>query len=140
MVVLFNSVAIIYIPASLTRPASQSLRYNRCYTPPKITPHPPATLPGISIHDLEIIHQTRVLELSNIRTCGTEAQSAKCCPTSLVQIQLQWLRQAPGWEVCRRIAQGITGGANSICNEGGNRRIILRDEVTPNCSESCVEI
>lgn len=62
-------------------PASKSLRYNRPYTPPEITPHPAATLPRIRIHNLEIIDQPRLLELGNIRRGGTKARSTNRRPT-----------------------------------------------------------
>lgn len=140
---MFNNIIIIYMtsfPSEIFQPASQSLRYNRCHTPPEITPHPSATLPRIRIHDLKIIYQPRILELGNIRPRGIKAQSTKWRPTSLIQIQLQRLRQAPGWEIRRRVAQGIARSANAICYGGGNRRVVLRDEITPDCSESFVEI
>ena len=120
--------------------ASKSLRYNRPYTPPEITPHPATTLPRIRIHNLKIIHQPRLLKLSNIRRRGTKARSTKRRPTRLIQIQLQRLRQAPGREICRRIAQCVVGSAKAIRYRCGNGGVILRNEVTPDCSESFVEI
>ena len=121
-------------------PASKSLWYNRPYTPPKITPHPSATLPRIRIHNLEIIHQPRLLKLSNIRCRGTKAHSTKRRPTRFIQIQLQRLCQAPGWEIRRRITQSVVGGAKAIGYGCGNGGVILRDEITPDGLESFVEI
>ena len=142
-VIFFNSISISYTTSFLSeffQIASRLFRYNRCYTPPEITPHPSATFPRIRIHDLKIIYQPRILKLSNIRACGTKARSTKRCPASLIQIQLQRLCQAPRWEICRRIAQGVAGGAKAICYGGRNRRVVLRNEITPDCSESFVEI
>ena len=117
-------------------PARNSLRYNRSYTPPEITPHTPTTLPRIRIHNLEIIHQPRLLKLSNIRCRGTKAHRTKRRATRFIQIQLQRLRQAPGREIRRRITQSVVWGAKAICYGCGNGGVILRDEVTPDCSES----
>lgn len=57
------------------------------HAPPKITPVPPSPLPGIRIHQRDIIRHTRFLILRNIPANTRSRERHAAC---LVEIDLVW--------------------------------------------------
>lgn len=107
---------------------SHSLRHNLPNRPPEITPHPPATLPRIRIHNPKRILRIRrhTLPANRVRTR---------------RVQIKLVRR--GDRVNRPVTSTARGSVVVVVvvrrDAVGDGRVVGRDEVAPDFLESCCE-
>lgn len=115
-----------------------SFGYNSSDASPKITPHAPSTFPRTSIHNTEIVHQPRFLELGNIRRLWGKACARVWLASGLIQIQLQRIAKIP----CRKIrcSQSVACAVYPVCYLERDGRVVLGDEIAPDGHEGFIEV
>lgn len=114
-----------------------SLGHNSPHTPPKVAPRPPASLPSIGIHKLQVVPQAGPSKLRNVPRTRNDSRGLKRRATALIEIELILLGQSPWRPVrrwtCRRCRIGPVGDVNGY---GG---VAACDEIHPDGHEGFVE-